>query len=963
MPSLRISVWARLFAPNARAFRTIEWNDDHLFLRGFRGPTKIPYDCILDEVVVVPGLLWNRLVVSAVGQSPLTLGGIGKREAAKLLASANALLFKHWQTRIVAAGPSIVQCANQWLGLTNREHYFRHSQLEDWLRTAESFAPLVRLGFRSRPSDDDVSKAADTIAAALDQPEAKRIAYNSEYTERQLERYKAFLDRVESNPLSDPQRRACVQHDDCNLVLAGAGTGKTSTMVAKAGYLIESGEAHPDEILMLAYGNKAAKEMEERVEKRLGIQTLKIKTFHSLGLEIIGIAEGKRPSLSDLAEDATKFETYVGKTINDLKREASYRSAFIEYFLYRLIPIKSLFEFKSMQEYMAYCKGNEPRTLKGDLVESYEELAIANFLYRMGVQYKYEAPYKIETATSQRRQYTPDFYLTDYDLYIEHFGLDASGTPAPFMDQRKYLDEVAWKRQLHLQHGTRLIETFSHEQHSGVLLTNLEEKLRSAGVQFNPVPDEKLLDTINAIPEASEFTRLMAAVLKAFKLAGWKMAEFLERVKGDVAQASLALLIKLFEPLYERYQAALLKEGSIDFEDMINRAIEYVRSGAFRSPYRFVLVDEFQDISPRRADLIKGLLGQNPLNTLFCVGDDWQAIYRFAGSDVSYTKNFAEHFGSAAVNALDITYRFNDRIGSVASKFVQSNPDQIKKSIRSLRQVQKAAVTLVAANAQGDGLRSALKRIVQQAEEGATVLVLARFGFKLPDNLNQLKGAFPRLKLQSMTVHASKGKEADYVVVLGMEAGKFGFPSEKPTPPLLDVLLPEKERFAFAEERRLFYVALTRARHHVYLVADPENRSVFVSELRKYGHEVEQISGEGLGGLGWSDEIGCPKCHSGNLVARDGRFGRFFSCSNRPYCEHTENACRRCGAHMRRTGQEMICEGAQCGERVSLCPLCGGALVERKGRWGVFWGCSNYRGDDPDSCRYTDKRRAHRRGA
>src|SRR5689334_4152766 len=105
MRSLRISVWATLFAPNARAFRTIEWNDDHLSLGGSRGPTKIPYDSITDEVVVVPGLLWNRLVVSASGRPLLTLGGIGKRDAAQLLISANALISKHWQRRIVAAGP------------------------------------------------------------------------------------------------------------------------------------------------------------------------------------------------------------------------------------------------------------------------------------------------------------------------------------------------------------------------------------------------------------------------------------------------------------------------------------------------------------------------------------------------------------------------------------------------------------------------------------------------------------------------------------------------------------------------------------------------------------------------------------------------------------------------------------------------------------------------------------------
>jgi DNA helicase-4 len=335
------------------------------------------------------------------------------------------------------------------------------------------------------------------------------------------------------------------------------------------------------------------------------------------------------------------------------------------------------------------------------------------------------------------------------------------------------------------------------------------------------------------------------------------------------------------------------------------------------------------------------------------VGDDWQAIYRFSGSDVSYTKKFAEHFGSAAVNSLDTTYRFNDKIGNVASRFVQSNPDQIRKTINSLSKAQQAAVTLVPSNNDGVGLKTALTRIAQQAEFGATVLILARFNFRLPEGLKQLKTFFPELKLQSMTVHASKGKEADFVIVLGMDRGKFGFPSEKATQPLLEMLLPAKEEFAFAEERRLFYVALTRARHHVYLLSDPQNSSAFIRELRKCGHEIAQLHRSGSDVFDWADDIACPACKSGYLLARSGRHSRLFSCSNLPYCEYYEQGCRKCGGHMRRSGNELVCQDPACGERLSLCPLCGGALQERKGAWGVFWGCSNYRGDDANSCRYT----------
>lgn len=955
MPALKISFWAMLLAPNARTFQTMEWKDDHVHLKGWKAKTKLSYDHITGALNVVPGLFWYRLVVPSDNSSPLVLGGINKSQAIQLGNAANKLLSTYWTMQFKTVDSAIIECVQRWLSFTNHEHYFRQSQLRTWLDSTEPLRRFVKHKHRVNYLNADAEKAAATIESALIHSEAQRDTYNKQYTARQLEKYKTYFDHVESKPLSKPQRLACVQHDDSNLVLAGAGTGKTSTMVGKAGYLIESGEAQPDEILMLAFGSKAAKEMEERVEERLGLRSLKIKTFHSLGLEIIGIAEGKKPSLSDLAEDEIKLGTYVVQTINELQQDRLYRSMFIDYFLYRLLPIKSRFDFKSQQEYVAYCKRYELRTLNGERVKSYEELAIANFLFQMGVQYKYEAPYKVDTANTQSRQYQPDFYLVDYDIYLEHFALDKSGMPPSFMDQREYLEGVKWKRELHQQHETRLLETYSHEQRDGVLLKYLEEKLKSAGVIFNPVPDDKLLDKINSIPEANDFIRLLVDLLKAFKLAGLKLAELIERAKNHIEQARISIMIKLFQPLYERYQAYLEASRTIDFEDMINRSIEYVRNGTFQSPYRFVLVDEFQDISRPRADLISGLLGQRPDSSLFCVGDDWQAIYRFTGSDVSYTKNFAEHFGATAVNTLDTTYRFNDKIGNVASRFVQTNPAQIKKTIHSLRKVQQAAITLIPSNNDSDGLKTALTRIATQAELGATVLLLARFNFKLPDNLNQLKKDFSSLRLLSMSVHTSKGKEADYVIVLGMDKGKFGFPSDKTTPPLLEMLLPPEENFDYAEERRLFYVALTRARHHVYLFSDPQNSSKFIRELRTYGHEIEQPRSNRIDVPDWADDIPCSSCKSGYLTVRNWQYDPCFSCSNRPYCEHTEKCCPKCRGYMRRSDDELLCQNHDCGMKLGLCPLCGGTLQERKNVRGVFWGCSNYRGNNLSSCRYTSR--------
>jgi DNA helicase IV len=969
MASVKITFWAKLFASSARKVNAVEWNADHVAIQGWRSKSTLSYDLMSDQFHVVPGLFWDQVIAKTGDCRPLVFGGIDKTRSSLLQAEANELLAKHWESRYRTSRAAIMECEQRWLSLIDSSRYFRKSQLNVWLESVSPLVCVLNNKHRKHYPDVQAESAAATISLALVDSEAQRASYNTRYTRQELEKYQGYLDRVESKPLSPAQRLACVQHDDANLVLAGAGTGKTSTMVGKAGYLMASGQAQPSELLLLAFGNKAAREMEGRAASRLGIRSLKIKTFHSLGLEIIGAAEGKRPSLSDMAEDDLKLVEFIARTLVELKRDPSFRSAFIRYFLFGLLPSKSLFDFKSKQEYIAYCKQHEPRTLNGELVKSYEELTIANFLFQMGVRYQYEAPYKIETADARYRQYKPDFYLTDYDIYLEHFALDAQGMPPSFMDQREYLDGVQWKRELHKQHGTRLLETYSRDQADGVLLDRLEEMLKSAHVEFDPVPDDKLLDRINGLPEATDFTRLLADVLKAFKRARWEVAEFIERAKSIAERAGTLLLIKVFEPLYERYQEYLAQSGSIDFEDMISRAIDYVRNGAFQSTYRYILVDEFQDISGPRAELIKALLSQRSGSSLFCVGDDWQAIYRFAGSDLSYTQDFGKHFGSTAINALDTTYRFNDKIGDVASRFVQRNPGQIKKSINSFRKVQRASVTLVPSTNEQAGLESALRAIDQQAEFGASVLLLARFNFRLPQNLEPVRASFPRLKLQPMSVHASKGKEADYVVVLGLDQGKFGFPSEKATPSLLEMLLPPREAFAFAEERRLFYVGLTRAKHHVYLVSDPTNSSEFIRELRTYGSEIDQLSAGKAGPLSWSEATTCPSCQTGYLSITDSRLSRIFSCSNAPYCEHTEQGCQKCGERTLRVADELLCQNAACGERVVLCPVCGGSLRERRGKGSTFWGCSNYRGDEPGSCRYTTRSldqsqsgRRHRKG-
>ena len=234
------------------------------------------------------------------------------------------------------------------------------------------------------------------------------------------------------------------------------------------------------------------------------------------------------------------------------------------------------------------------------------------------------------------------------------------------------------------------------------------------------------------------------------------------------------------------------------------------------------------------------------------------------------------------------------------------------------------------------------------------VLILARFNFRKPD-MSVLKRQYPKLQLQFMSVHASKGKEADYVIVLGLEKGKNGFPSEKTTHPLLELLLPKAEAFAHAEERRLFYVALTRAKQHVYLVSDANKASDFVRELMTNRYEIlcDEFTGEGFQEK--IADIVCSECKTGYMVPRDSQFGSFFGCSEYPLCNHTLSACQWCGSGLKKSDRFRVCENKRCDYVEPVCPKCDGKMSLRKGPTGQFWGCSHYRKDAEFSCTHTEK--------
>ena len=732
------------------------------------------------------------------------------------------------------------------------------------------------------------------------------------------------------NSVSEEQGEAIATDEDVTLVLAGARTGKTSVIVGKVAHLVRNEAVPPKKILVLAFNRAAA----ENIRKRLGgdLSTTEVKTFHAFGRRVTADVEGRAPTISKLAEEEMTLLKAIEGIIGQILQDPSQSRPLIEFISNLLAPYRPAYDFETLAEYKTYVCSVDLLTLKGHQVKSIEELEIANFLTMEGIEYEYERQYEVPVATEDFRQYQPDFYLPGYDIYVEHFALDEEGRPPP--GWHDYLEGVKWKRNIHDKYGTKLIQTYSWQYKRGGLLDSLREKLEKEDVSFNLIPYEELVEKL-AEHRISRLADLLEKFLNCAKANALTHNVLCNRIRGDRRRNENFLAV--FRQVNERYEQLLTEEGTLDFHDLINRAANHIREGRWESPFRYVLVDEFQDISAGRMALLKSLRRKGA--AYFLVGDDWQSIYRFAGSDVGLVRNCGEWLGHVREQRLSQTFRFGKGIGNPSTTFVRCNPEQTQRRLLP-RPENGGGDDGISVVADGDP-RHALEEIKSRAgDKNLSVLVLGRYG-------DSKKGLPWELQRNFSTVHKAKGLEKDYAVVLDLKNERRGFPSQIEDDPVLELVLGSSGEgtYPFAEERRLFYVAMTRARKGVYLVTDPMRPSAFVRELLQSYPDLRR-----LGEFPPPNPL-CPRCRSGELIPSQSK--RNLPCSNYPYCRHLAPRCPVCAA-----GYAVVkdvsaskCTNPACDHVPRVCPGCRIGILERKtSRYGPFWGCSEFRSLPP--CRY-----------
>ena len=653
-----------------------------------------------------------------------------------------------------------------------------------------------------------------------------------------LDTHRDFFDHCLKYPLDKQQRRSIVSEEDNCLVVSSAGSGKTSSIVGKVKYLTEIKGVAPERILLISYTNKAAAELTER----MATNGLRGYTFHKLAIDIIGKTTGAKPSICDNT-DSLFVDIY-----HKLLDKSSFKKSIVEYFVdYQTNEADWEQRKNERREQLSEQKNVQLKAMFPDMdgraiyVRSEQEQKICFALSSLGVKFRYEEPYEHQLADEMHSQYRPDFSIyfeqggVTKRIYLEHFGVDEHGlVPAWFAKEKgityeeanqKYNDGITWKKAAHEKFGTQLLVTSSADFHYSDIRDKLRKLLDDAGVPIQEKTDEELYDLV--LPKGSKqekaFIRLVVTFVTLVKSSCKSIKEVLKQAKNADDERSVFIIKS--------------DSNQIDFTDAILQATEICRT-SHPVEYDYIIVDEFQDISVDRYNFLKVLREGNPPAKLYCVGDDWQSIYRFSGSDMALFNQFSEYFGATEINKIETTYRFGEPLVSLSSNFIQRNKAQIQKNIHSFSSEMRTELEFYAYDRRD--YCNTIGQIVASIPSDKSIFLLGRYSFddyylsfmfQSIKEGNRFYYVIGGRKIEFLTVHKSKGLEADYVILLQCNKDTYGFPSQVSDDPVLNYVLTKSDQFPYGEERRLFYVAITRAKIKTLVLYDKRFSSVFVDEF------------------------------------------------------------------------------------------------------------------------------------
>ncbi len=726
--------------------------------------------------------------------------------------------------------------------------------------------------------------------------------YNEKVLERDLIKYKDYFDNMykgidDNIHLDEEQRRAILTDEDYSLIIAGAGTGKTTTMASKVKYLVDIKEIVPSKIAVMSFTKKATQELENRIKIDFEIP-VNVTTFHSLGLAYIReIFKDHKCYVIDSDAREKIFTSYFKEQIFPYKEKIkemmdlfsqdkiglpwvfskyfkeNYEkyNTFDEYFEdYKKSKIKEVPNLKEFVEEKieTYLNNDEYiKTINGEFVKSKGEAIIANFLYKNGIEYEYEKIYP--EIMSDNKTYKPDFTLElgGFPVYLEYFGLSTYDETSS-LEMNRYNKNRKDKEKHHQENHTNFIALDRIKGEN--IEETLSKELLKMGFTFKPKTYEEIYDRIlsnNPVSTLYPLKDFLYNLIDTVKSSA-KRVDFKEIISDSILGSPsetkdiMERQYYYFKDFYIYYQTKLYnneKEYGFDFSDMFYYAIKYMENirESNNLQFEYIIIDEYQDISKERYTFAKKMSDMN-CSKVVAVGDDWQSIFAFAGSKIKYIYEFEKYFEDSKLLKITKTYRNSNELIKYSGAFIMRNPNQIKKELISSKNISNPIKFVIHKDEEETNTLKKLILTIHKNNPKHKIMILGRTNKMIKDLFKEEEFkdgidtkieflGYEDIELEGMTMHKSKGLTCDEVILIGLDNS---FPSKSKDPFWIKELFKdreENENIAFAEERRLFYVALTRTKNNVYLLVneDTNKRSEFLLELAniiKNKDEEKQVS-------------------------------------------------------------------------------------------------------------------------
>lgn len=716
---------------------------------------------------------------------------------------------------------------------------------------------------------------------------------------RQIESHR-WHDKTSQNYFSDAQLNAIGDMSKYCLLRARAGSGKTTVVKHKIDLLITRAGIQPNEVMALAFNKSAATKINKELQSQFDHITFNnSRTFHSLAHRIV------KPTKELLYDEnngtQAKQSHYIESLLRDELNPAVVEMIY-DFFRREMTEIENLGSLLSKSEYYQLRRNATLETLGGEQVKSIGEKWIADFLYEHGLRYMYERAWGRD-ASKKEGNYYPDFSIAvqqkGTDVVLEHWGIDeydpAQSIPKHWSKSwEMYRQDMHIKRQYWADKKNKatglpivFLETSIRDTRGGreKFEAILKKKFTDIGVVVKKLPVEQLHENVvrRRVPKLA---KLLAMFIQKAKQSGLSPNDVDHKVsQKEFACEREKIFVSLASRIYHRYQNNLANR--IDYNDLMREAVDIIheKQGALSiksdnqssiklDGLKWIIIDEYQDFSQLFLNLIDALRKYNPDLNIFCVGDDWQAINGFAGSETKFFSQFDHYFDNA--NKLDLpdNYRSQKKIVEQANRFMKNESGQPSVAMRTdissfhIERFHTCDTFIDFSDSSASYLRfktfeaNMQKRNLDPGFEMArlfrtcweimsshsladtTFMILSRSDYlaysyqSMYDFKRKLKSVFYENGLSEFqdfdrqvncsTVHKSKGLEADVVIVLNVNERRF--PIVHPDNQLYS-LFGVTMSGVYKEERRLFYVALTRAKHMTYLLHEKNLKSEFVSDI------------------------------------------------------------------------------------------------------------------------------------